>query len=56
MILFDVSLFLVRSLGQRDGEESKRLFECPLLPWRVSCGATGVKSPDKQSGILKSHN
>lgn len=47
---------MLRSLGQRDGEESERIFERPPLPWRVSRGATGVKTPDNQSGILKSRN
>lgn len=47
---------MLRSLGHRDGEESERIFERPPLPWRVSRGATGVKTPDNQSGILKSHN
>lgn len=44
---------ILRSLTQRDGEESERIFERPPLPWRESRGATGVKTPDNQSGILK---
>lgn len=45
---------IFRSPGQRDGVGSERIFERPPLPWRVSRGATGVKTPDNQSGILKS--
>lgn len=45
----------LRSLAQRDGDERERIFERPPLPWRVSRGATGVKTPDNQSGILKFH-
>lgn len=45
----------LRSLVQRDGDERERIFERPPLPWRVSRGATGVKTPDNQSGILKFH-
>ena len=46
---------MLRSLGQRDGEERERIFKRPPLPWRESRGATGVKTPDNQSGILKFH-
>lgn len=46
---------ILRSLGQRDGEERERIFKRPPLPWRESRGATGVKTPDNQSGILKFH-
>lgn len=45
----------LRSLTLRDGEERERIFERPPLPWRESLGATGVKTPDNQSGILKFH-
>lgn len=47
---------IFRSPGQRDGVGSERIFERPPLPWRVSRGATGVKTPDNQSGILKSRD
>lgn len=46
---------ILRSLTQRDGEERERIFKRPPLPWRESRGATGVKTPDNQSGILKFH-
>lgn len=46
---------ILRSLTQRDGEERERIFKRPPLPWRESLGATGVKTPDNQSGILKFH-
>lgn len=43
-----------RFLTQREGEDRKRIFDGPPLPWRESLEATGVKTPDNQSGILKS--
>lgn len=39
----------------RSPEESERIFKRPPLPWHESLGATGVKTPDNQSGILKFH-
>lgn len=44
---------IFRSPGQREGVGRERILERPPLPWRVSRGATGVKTPDNQSGILK---
>lgn len=46
---------ILRSLGQRDNGDRVRIFKRPPLPWRESRGATGVKTPDNQSGILKFH-
>lgn len=46
---------ILRSLTQSDGDERERIFKRPPLPWRESRGATGVKTPDNQSGILKFH-
>ena len=45
----------LRSPTQMAGEERERIFERPPLPWRERRGATGVKTPDNQSGILKFH-
>lgn len=47
---------ILRSLAQRDGDERERIFKRPPLPWRESLGATGVKTPDNQSGILNFHS
>lgn len=44
---------ILRSLTQRDGDDRERIFKRPPLLWRESRGATGVKTPDNQSGILK---
>lgn len=46
---------ILRVPTQSDGDERERIFKRPPLPWRESRGATGVKTPDNQSGILKFH-
>lgn len=43
---------ILRSFTQMAGEERERILKRPPLLWRESLGATGVKTPDNQSGIL----